>query len=131
MKTKTKLACLGVLLVVGLSWAIYSAAFSDVSGPNIYQIDIRPSPPKPNDQVRVIIYCIDPSGVSGAKLHFSRDGGEWQTRDMQFFACLCIAGGRWVASVGQVSSGDSYSFYVTAFDEMQNSADSQTYTIDI
>jgi len=80
-----------------------------------------------------VIYCIDRSGVSGAQLSSSLDGEEWQIQDMSFYACLCIAGGRWVATFGPVAEGDQAQFFVTAFDNgiNQNSADTQIFAIDL
>ena len=110
-----------------------NAVFEDVEGPLIYQVDILPVNPVVGDMVQVVIYCIDRSGVSSAQLSSSLDSEEWQIQDMSFFACLCIAGGRWVATFGPISEGDQPQFFVTAFDNgiNQNSADTQTFTIDL
>jgi len=110
-----------------------NAVFDDVEGPLIYQVDILPVRPVVGDIVRVVIYCIDRSGVSGAQLSSSLDGVEWELQDMSFYACLCIAGGRWVATFGPISDGNLPQFFVTAFDNapIQNSADTQTFSIDI
>jgi hypothetical protein len=81
----------------------------------------------------VIIYCIDPSGVSAAQLHSTLDGENWEIQDMSFYACLCIAGGRWVAQFGPVEEGDSAKFFVRAFDDSptQNSGDTDTFELDL
>jgi len=119
-----------MLLLTGV---VLNAVFDDVEGPLIYQVDILPVRPVVGDIVRVVIYCIDRSGVSGAQLSSSLDGVEWELQDMSFYACLCIAGGRWVATFGPISDGDLAQFFVTAFDNapIQNSADTQTFSIDI
>jgi hypothetical protein len=119
-----------MLLLTGV---IVNAVFEDVDGPLIYQVDILPVNIVAGDIVSVVIYCIDRSGVSGAQLTFSLDGETWDIQDMSFFACLCIAGGRWVATFGPVLGGSQAQFFVTAFDNgiNQNSADTQTFTIDL
>ncbi len=119
-----------MLLLTGV---VVNAVFEDVEGPLIYQVDILPVRPVVGDIIRVVIYCIDRSGVSGAQLSSSLDGVEWELQDMSFYACLCIAGGRWVATFGPISDGDQAQFFVTAFDNapIQNSADTQTFSIDI
>jgi hypothetical protein len=119
-----------MLLLTGV---VVNAVFEDVEGPLIYQVDILPVRPVVGDIIRVVIYCIDRSGVSGAQLSSSLDGVEWELQDMSFYACLCIAGGRWVATFGPISEGDQAQFFVTAFDNapIQNSADTQTFSIDI
>jgi len=110
-----------------------NAVFEDVEGPFIYQVDILPVQPVVGDIIRVVIYCIDRSGVSGAQLSSSLDGTDWEVQEMSFYACLCIAGGRWVATFGPISEGDQAQFFVTAFDNapIQNSADTQIFSIDI
>ena len=133
MKAQTKLICIGAVFMIVLSGIIVLAVFDDVEGPLIYQIDVLPISPQPGDYVSVIIYCIDPSGVSGAQLSWSLDGEEWETSEMSFYACLCIAGGRWVNNFGPISAGDNPSFYVTAYDNApnQNAADTQVFSVDI
>ena len=109
------------------------AVFDDVEGPLIYQVDSLPFTPVSGDSISVIIYCIDSSGISDAKLSYSINGAEWQTVDMQFYACLCIAGGRWVANFGPLYDGDVGEFYVTAYDDSANfnSADTDVFSIEI
>jgi len=116
-----------------LTGVVVNAVFEDVDGPLIYEVDILPVNPVAGDIIRVVIYCIDRSGVSGAQLSSSLDGEEWQIQDMSFYACLCIAGGRWVATFGPVAEGDQAQFFVTAFDNgiNQNSADTQIFAIDL
>jgi hypothetical protein len=116
-----------------LTGVILSAVFEDVDGPLIYEVDVLPIDPVVGDTIRVVIYCIDPSGISGSQLSSSVDGENWETQDMTFYACLCIAGGRWVATFGPINDGDQPQFFVTAFDNSanRNSADTQTFTIDI
>ena len=119
-----------MLLLTGV---VVNAVFDDVEGPLIYQVDILPVRPVIGDNVRVVIYCIDRSGISGAQLSSSLDGSDWEVQDMSFYACLCIAGGRWIATFGPINEGDQAQFFVTAFDNapIQNSADTQTFSIDI
>jgi hypothetical protein len=50
-----------------LSGIIVLAVFDDIEGPLIYQVDILPVTPAPGDLISVIIYAIDPSGVSSAQ----------------------------------------------------------------
>ena len=116
-----------------LSGIIVIAVFDDVEGPMIYQIDVLPIAPAAGDSISVIIYCIDSSGVSAAQLSYSVNGEEWQQADMDFFTCLCIAGGRWVAHFGPLAEGDSAQFYVTAFDDSptKNDADTEVFTIQV
>lgn len=116
-----------------LSGIIILAVFDDVDGPLIYQIDVLPISPQPGDYISVIIYCIDPSGVSGARLSCAFNDEEWQSTDMNFFACLCIAGGRWVANFGPVREGDQVQFFVTAIDNSPylNEADTQVFSVEI
>lgn len=113
-----------------LSGVIVWAVFDDIEGPLIYQVDILPVTPVPGDMISVIIYAIDPSGVSSAQLSWSINGKEWQSKDMSFFACLCIAGGRWVTNFGPVQDGDSLQLYATAYDSSLygNPADTQTFS---
>ncbi|MHA1135161.1 MAG: hypothetical protein ACTSSE_01600 [Candidatus Thorarchaeota archaeon] len=133
MKNQTKLICIGSILMILLTGVVVNAVFEDVDGPLIYEVDILPVNPVAGDIIRVVIYCIDRSGVSGAQLSSSLDGEEWQIQDMSFYACLCIAGGRWVATFGPVAEGDQAQFFVTAFDNgiNQNSADTQIFAIDL
>lgn len=133
MKTQTKMIALGAVIMVLLTGIIVIAVFDDVEGPLIYQIDVLPTNPAPGDYIVVAIYCIDTSGVSGAELRSSINGEEWEVYDMQFFACLCISGGRWTARFGPVGDGDIVNFYATAFDESptRNSADTQTFELEI
>ncbi|MFX0107199.1 MAG: hypothetical protein ACFE7R_02855 [Candidatus Hodarchaeota archaeon] len=133
MKAQTKLICIGAVFMIFLSGIIILAVFDDVEGPFIYQIDVLPTSPKPGDTISVVIYAIDRSGVSSAELSWSINAGEWHTEEMQFFACLCIAGGRWAANFGPVEEGDTGQFFVTAFDDSvnRNPSDSQTFSIEI
>ncbi|MGY5879757.1 MAG: hypothetical protein RTV31_05875 [Candidatus Thorarchaeota archaeon] len=133
MKNQTKLICIGSILMILLAGVVVNAVFEDVDGPLIYQVDILPVSPVVGDVIRVVIYCIDRSGVSNAQLSSSLDGEEWQIQEMSFYACLCIAGGRWVATFGPVTEGNQPQFFVTAFDNgiNQNSADTQTFAIDL
>lgn len=119
--------------MVLLSGIIMMAVFEDVEGPLIYQIDVLPSAPVAGDTISVVIYCIDSSGISDAKLSYSINGEEWQSVDMNFYACLCLAGGRWVANFGPLQDGDVGEFYVTAFDDSPtfNSADTEVFSIQI
>lgn len=133
MRNQTKLIGIGTILMVLLTGVVVNAVFEDVDGPLIYEVDILPVNPVVGDIVSVVIYCIDRSGVSNARLSSSLDGEEWDIQEMSFYACLCIAGGRWVATFGPISEGDLAQFFVTAFDNAptRNSADTQTFTIDI
>lgn len=133
MKNQTKLICIGAVFMILLSTIIVLAVYDDFDGPLIYQIDILPIDPIEGDIIRVIAYAIDPSGVSDAQLSYSTDGINWETQDMDFFACLCIAGGRWVGVFGPISDGDLAEFYVTMFDNSPtlNPTDSQTFSIEI
>ncbi|NWF96113.1 MAG: hypothetical protein HXY34_08210 [Candidatus Thorarchaeota archaeon] len=133
MKNRTITVGVSVAFVALLATAILATVFEDDAGPNIYEVDIVPAIPKAGDSVSFVIYCIDPSGVSGAVLHIATNGGEWVEQEMRFYACLCIAGGRWVGSFGPVSIGDGISLYATAYDgsPTRNSANTQTFTINI
>lgn len=119
--------------MIVLTGIIVNAVFEDVDGPLIYEIDILPAQLVAGDIVTVVIYCIDRSGVSGAQLSSSLDGESWIVLDMQFFACLCIAGGRWVGTFGPVNTGDDARFFVTAFDNapVRHAATSQTFSIQL
>lgn len=133
MRSQTKLIAIGAILIVVLSGIIVMAVFDDIEGPMIYEVDILPVSPAPGDMISVVIYAIDPSGVSAAQLSWSVNGQEWEAKDMSFFACLCFAGGRWVANFGPVSEGDSLEFYATAYDgsPYSNPADTQIFTFEI
>ncbi|MHA1924372.1 MAG: hypothetical protein ACXABV_06015 [Candidatus Thorarchaeota archaeon] len=133
MRTQTKLIGVGAIVMVMLSGIIVLAVFDDAEGPLIYEVNILPVAPEPGDRISVIIYAIDPSGVSSAQLSWSINGGDWQAKDMSFFACLCIAGGRWVTSFGPVQEGDVLEFYATAYDSSPyvNPADTQTFSLEI
>lgn len=116
-----------------LAGIIVLVVFDDVEGPLIYEVNILPVSPAPGDRISVTIYAIDPSGVSRAHLSWSINGEEWASKDMSFFACLCIAGGRWVGDFGPVQEGDSLDFYATAYDSspFTNPADTQTFSFEI
>ncbi len=118
--------------MVLLSGIIVVAVFDDVEGPYIYQIDILPVSPAAGDTISVVIYCIDASGVSDAKMSYSTNGEDWLQVDMNFYTCLCLAGGRWVAHIGPVAE-DTVQFFVTAFDNSptKNTADTEVFTIQI
>lgn len=133
MRNQTKLICIGSILMILLSAAVVMAVIEDVEGPFIYEMHILPVQPVAGDYIRVVIYCIDRSGVSGAQLQSTLDGVNWEVQDMNFLACLCIAGGRWVATFGPVENGDTAQFYVTAFDNSvnHNPADTQTFDIQL
>ena len=133
MKAQTKLIILGALFMLLLSSIIIMAVFDDVEGPLIYEIDILPVQPLVGDTISVIIYCIDPSGVSGAQLHSTLDDEDWKIQEMNFYACLCIAGGRWVAQFGPVEENDIAKFFVRAFDDSpaRNPADTDTFELDL
>lgn len=133
MRNQTKLICIGAVFMILLSTIIVLAVYDDVDGPLIYQIDILPINPIPGDHIRVIAYAIDPSGISNAQLSYTTDGVNWNLLDMNFYTCLCIAGGRWVGTFGPVLEGDSPEFFVTAYDDSPtlNPSDSQTFSIEI
>lgn len=133
MKARNKLICIGILIMGILASTVVFLVTDDAEGPMIYQIDVLPGRPRPGDIVNIVIYCIDPSGVSGATLHYSVNSAEWKEQTMYFYACLCIAGGRWVGEVGPLDAGDSIQFYVTAFDNSvtKNSADTQAFTVEV
>ena len=133
MKAQTKLICAGAVFMIFLSSIIVLAVFDDVEGPFIYQIDVLPVSPQAGDLISVVIYAIDASGVSSSSLSWTLDGVDWESKDMNFYACLCIAGGRWVGQFGPVYEGDTPMFYVTSIDDSvsQNAADSQIFSIDI
>jgi hypothetical protein len=133
MNNQTKLICIGALFMIILSSVIILAVFDDVDGPLIYQIDILPIDPVIGDQISVIAYAIDRSGVANAQLSFTTDGINWEIKDMNFYSCLCLAGGRWVATFGPVSEGAIPEFFITAYDNSPtlNPSDSQIYSIEI
>ena len=133
MRNQTKLICIGAIVMILLTGIIVNAVFEDADGPLIYEVDILPAQPVAGDIISVVIYCIDRSGVSGAQLSSSLDGESWTVLDMQFFACLCIAGGRWVGTFGPVDDSDNAQFFVTAFDNapITNAAISQTFSIQL
>ncbi len=133
MKNQTKLIGVGIILIVILTGLILSAVFEDKDGPLIYEVDTLPVEPVDGDIIRVVIYCIDRSGVSKAQLSSTLDGTNWAIQDMTFYSCLCIAGGRWVGTFGPVSVGDDPQFFITAFDKaaIPNSADTQTFSIEL
>ena len=119
--------------MVLLTSIIILAIYDDVDGPMIYQIDVLPVDPVVGDTIRVIAYALDTSGVSLAQLSYSTDGANWETIDMNFFTCLCLAGGRWVGLFGPIDDGDVAEFYVTAIDDSPtlNPTDTQIFSIEI
>ena len=131
MRNQTKLICIGAVFMILLSTIIVLAVYDDVDGPLIYQIDVLPIDPIVGDQIRIIAYALDPSGISKAQLSYTSDGVNWDVLDMNFYICLCIAGGRWVGTFGPISEGDSPEFFVTAYNSSptQNPTDSQTFSI--
>ncbi len=133
MKNQTKLICIGAVFMILLSTVIVLAIYDDVDGPLIYQIDVLPVDPMVGDTIRVIAYALDASGISNAQLSYTTDGTNWETLDMDFFTCLCIAGGRWVGMFGPIIDGDVVEFYVTAYDNSPtlNPSDSQTFSLEI
>ncbi len=133
MKNQTKLICIGAVFMILLSTVILLAIYDDVDGPLIYQIDVLPVNPVVGDTIRVIAYALDTSGVSNVQLSFTTDGTNWETLDMDFFTCLCLAGGRWVAKFGPIDDGDVAEFYVTAYDNSPtlNPSDTQTFSLEI
>ena len=133
MRAQTKLIIIGALFMILLSSIIIMAVFDDVDGPLVYEVDILPVQPMAGDHISVIIYCIDTSGVSAVQLHSTLNGEDWEIQDMTFYACLCIAGGRWVANFGPVEEGDNAKFFVRAFDDSptQNSAETETFELTI
>jgi hypothetical protein len=133
MKNQTKLICVGMVFMILLSTVIVLAIYVDVDGPSIYQIDILPVDPVVGDHISVVAYAIDPSGVSSAQLSYTTDGMNWEVQDMDFIACLCAAGGRWVGMFGPINEGDIAEFYVTAYDNSLtlNPSDSQMFSLEI
>jgi hypothetical protein len=133
VRNQTKLIGIGAILMILLTGIIVNAVFEDVEGPLIYEVDVLPVQPVAGDVIRIVMYCIDRSGVSSAQLSSTLNGEDWEVQDMSFYTCLCIAGGRWVASFGPISAGDQAQFFVTAIDNgiNRNSADTQTFSIDL
>ncbi|MHA1935419.1 MAG: hypothetical protein ACW97A_09055 [Candidatus Thorarchaeota archaeon] len=133
MKGHTKAIIIGAISMLLMSGIIVGVVYADAEGPDIYQIDVLPVSPKAGDDITVEAYCIDASGISNSVLMSSLNGGDWQEVNMQFFACLCAARGRWSASFGPLEDGDSAQFYVTAFDDSinRNPSDSDIFTIQI
>lgn len=116
-----------------LTGIIVNAIFEDAEGPLIYEVDILPVQPVAGDIISVVIYCIDRSGVSAAQLSSSLDGENWTVYDMNFYSCLCLAGGRWVATFGPINEEDNAQFFVTAFDNapIPHSSDTQIFSIEL
>ena len=133
MQNQTKLISFGVLLMVLLSTVIILAVYADREGPSIYQIEVLPENPAPGNTISVIAYASDISGVSSAQLSYSVNGTGWEVQDMNFIACLCASGGRWVGSFGPITGNSIVMFYVTAFDNspISNPSSSQTLSLEI
>lgn len=133
MGNRTKILGVGCIFTVLVTSLAFTVLLTDSAGPTIYEIDILPVTPEAGDTIYVMIYCIDTSGVSGASLRSSLNDMQWVEQEMEFYACLCIAGGRWVGALGPVQSGDVVRFYATAFDSSatRNTAETQTYTVQI
>jgi hypothetical protein len=133
LKAQTKMIGIGALFMILLSGVIVIAVFDDVEGPIIYQIDVLPIAPAAGDSVNVIIYAIDTSGVSAAQLSYSVNGEDWQQVEMNFYTCLCISGGRWVATFGPLTEGDTAEFFATVFDDSptRNDAETEVFSIQI
>ena len=133
MKDQTKLICIGAVFMTLLSAVIVVAVFDDTDGPVIYEVHVLPVDPVEGDIIRVIAYALDPSGVSSVQLSYTMDGINWDVLDMDFFACLCIAGGRWTTSFGPINSGNITEFFITAYDNSPtlNPSDTQTFSLEI
>lgn len=130
---QTKLIGIGAVFMILLSTMIVVAVYADLDGPSIYQIDILPVDPVAGDHINIIAYAIDKSGVSNTKLTFTTDGANWDVQDMDFIACLCAAGGRWVGSFGPINEDDVVEFYITAFDSspVLNPTSSEIFSLEI
>lgn len=133
MKDQTKLICIGAVLMTLLSTVIVVAIFDDIDGPLVYELQVLPEDPVEGDIIRVVAYALDPSGVSSVQLSYTTDGINWDVLDMDFFTCLCLAGGRWVASFGPINSGNITEFFITAYDNSPtlNPSDTQTFSLEI
>jgi hypothetical protein len=133
MKNQTKLICIGAVFMILLSSVIVLAIYDDVDGPLVYQIDILPVNIVVGDTIRVIAYALDSSGVSNVQLSYTTDGDNWEMQDMDFFTCLCLAGGRWVGSFGPINDGDIAEFFITAYDNSPtlNPSETQTFSLEI
>ncbi|MHA1963609.1 MAG: hypothetical protein ACXACG_09210 [Candidatus Thorarchaeota archaeon] len=132
MKSQTKLIGIGAVFMILLSTTIILAIYGDMDGPLVYQIDILPVDPIVGSDITVTVYAIDPSGVSKVHLNYTTDGLNWEVQDMDFFACLCAAGGRWVGTFGPISDESITEFYVTAYDNSLtlNPSDSQIFSLE-
>ncbi|TXT56459.1 MAG: hypothetical protein BAJATHORv1_20048 [Candidatus Thorarchaeota archaeon] len=129
MRTETKLIVIGAILMILLVGTIANLIVEDVEGPLIYEIHIQPIEPMAGDRIAITIYCIDSSGVANAEIRASIDGGEWEVYKMNFYACLCLAGGRWIGNIDPVDVGEQVQIYVTAYDDSpaRNSADTEMF----
>ncbi|MHA2026469.1 MAG: hypothetical protein ACW98U_11260 [Candidatus Thorarchaeota archaeon] len=133
MKNQTKLVFIGVVFMILFSTTIVVTIFGDVEGPEIYDIAILPENPVSGDNISIVAYCIDPSGISNAQLSSTLDGVNCNIQDMEFHTCLCAAGGRWTATFGPITNSSSAAFFVTAFDSspFMNQNSTQTLTIEL
>jgi hypothetical protein len=133
MKNQTKLVCIGAVFMIFLSAVIVLAVFDDVDGPVVYELHVLPVDPVEGDTISIIAYALDPSGVSSVQLTYTLDGSNWEVVDMNFYTCLCLAGGRWTAAFGPVVSGNQTEFYITAYDNSPtfNPSDTQVFSLEI
>ena len=133
MKNQTKLILIGLISMMILSSTVVIVVFADRKGPLIYDISILPVSPVEGDYISVKAYCTDSSGIYNTQLVGTLDGETWQVQDMEFYTCLCDAGGQWIGQFGPITNEDNIAFYVVSFDNSlnQNQAESQTYTIEI
>ncbi|MHA1949436.1 MAG: hypothetical protein ACW987_06155 [Candidatus Thorarchaeota archaeon] len=131
MKNQTKLVVIGMVFMILLSTSIVISVFGDLEGPEIYDIAMLPLYPVVGDNISIVAYSIDPSGISHVQLSSTVDGADWLVQEMDFQSCLCAAGGRWTASFGPISNSTNVAFFVTAYDNSphQNQITSQTFTI--
>lgn len=131
MKNQTKLVGIGAVFMILLSSIIVLAIFDDVDGPLIYELHILPVDPVEGDVLSIVAYALDTSGVSNVQLSYTIDGTNWEVQDMSFYTCLCLAGGRWVATLGPI--GNLTEFFITAYDNSPtlNPSDTQVFSIEI
>ncbi len=85
----------------------------------------EPEEPYADEQVNVTVFVSDPSPGSGLKTVFL--GFKNTTDQWQFIEMTETNLGNWTATIPGYSAGENVTFYVKSFDNVDNSAETQTY----
>lgn len=96
---------------------------SDKESPTIGDVSYTPSSPKVSEDVTVSISCWDEmAGVLNVTLCYSINHGPWLQQSMNEYE------GEYISTIDRHGEGDPVEFYIEAFDEVGNEAQSNTYS---